>query len=243
MRITKKIELINKLAKAINDRFDVIDKEHFFKSFDSGILIEWDQEYDNEYSINVKKTLHTLTNITLIEIAEELEVATEHIILSPPKNWEKSNLAKAFISHTSKNKGVAMKLKDALKPFNIDCFVAHEDIKPSEEWQEEIDKALQTMDFFISIHTDGFAESTWCQQEVGYAVAKSAKIIPIKFDGKQDPAGFIGKIQALSRNGKTSQMVAKEIIELLKTDKKTKNLYEEKINPTTVEEDEDECPF
>ncbi|CDE44999.1 putative uncharacterized protein [Clostridium sp. CAG:768] len=66
--------------------------------------------------------------------------------------------------------------------------------------------------FFISLHYDGFSNSVWCQQEVSYAVARGVKIIPLKFDGKENPGGFIGKYQGLSRLQKTVREVAEEIV-------------------------------
>lgn len=240
MRITKKLELIRKLTTELRQRYDYQETRLFFKEFEIE-LIEIDRNSSAEEDI--KATLLNLNNFLLKEIAEELEVATDHIIKTPPKNWEKSNNVKAFISHLSQDSKYAMKLRNELSKYSIDCFVAHEDIKPTEEWQDEIDKALQTMDFFISMHTEGFAESVWCQQEIGYALAREVKIIPIKFDGKEDPKGFIARFQALFK-GQTmlAPDLAKEIVELLKTDNKTKSLYEEIAN-ISEELQEDEIPF
>lgn len=240
MRITKKLELITKIADTINDKYDETEKEIFFEAFKAELV--WEQDYQHEYFLHTKKTLSKLKEITIKEIAEELDISvSEHIIQKPPKNWENSDNIKAFISHISKEKNLAKRLRDELKHYDIDSFVAHEDIKPSEEWQIEINKALQTMDFFISMHTEGFADSYWCQQEVGFAVARGIKIIPIKFDNKHDPVGFIAKIQALLRGDKTAQIVAKEIIEILKNDEKTKHFYNEIKDVEDFEEEE--IPF
>lgn len=216
---TKRLELIKKLTEEICNRFYDEDIKKFLGQFSifyfgGGLLNSRD---------NVSKELRDSNDATLIDIAKELgiEVKTENVIIDSPKTLETIKNEKAFISHVSQHKGVANELRDELKFFNIDCFVAHEDIKPTKEWQEEIIKALQTMDFLISLHTEGFAESFWCQQEVGYAVSRGIKIIPIKFDGKQDPVGFINKIQAISWGEKTTQMIAKEIVGILKSGKNT----------------------
>lgn len=240
MRITKRIELTKKIAEFLNQEYDFTEIKTFFKAFD--VIVDEDQE--RTIIQDIKVTLQQENNKKLIEIAEELEIAiSEHVVQKPPKNWENNVSIKAFISHLSKDSIYAMKLRNELKKYNIDSFVAHEDIKPTEEWQEEIDKALQTMDFFISMHTEGFAESVWCQQEIGYALARAVKIIPIKFDGKEDPKGFIARIQALFKSQtKLAPELAKDIVELLKSDEKTKYLYEESNNK---EEEiiEDEIPF
>lgn len=242
MKITKKLELIKKIAEELYERYDETELELFFNAVNAGIIWERD-DFGNPY-MDTKKTLSKLNNDKLKEIAEEVGISvTEHIQTTPPKNWEKSNNIKAFISHLSQDSKYAMKLRNELAKHKIDCFVAHEDIKPTEEWQEEIDKALQTMDFFISMHTEGFAESVWCQQEIGYALARKVKIIPIKFDGKEDPKGFIARLQALFK-GQTMMApdLAQAIIELLKADNKIKSLYEE-ITNISEELQKDEIPF
>lgn len=238
----ERIALIADITQAILEKLKPDEFEHFFKCFNvyPKDLVTY-EDYGESW-VDAKRTLQKLNNDTLKTIAEELELSLTPILTLPPKNWENTTMAKAFISHTSEQKNIAKRLRDELRPHNIDAFVAHEDIKPSEEWEKEIDRALKTMDFFISIHTEGFNERTWCQQEIGYAVARNIKIIPVKFDGKQDPQGFIGKIQALARAGKDAQSLALDIIEILKTDKKTKILYEEKIY-VAPPVDDDEIPF
>lgn len=228
MRITEKIELIKKLAETLKNKntYDKDDLKVFFDYYNLKIeWIGWGNDEEN-YEIDIKNTLAKASENTLIEISEELETGSEYIIKELPKNWETSqNYLKVFISHLSVHKDKAKQLKEALSPYYIDCFVAHEDIFPSLEWQMEITKALQTMDVFISIHCQNFKESIWCQQEIGADIARNVKIIPIKFDGKEDPEGFISRIQGLSRIGKDRYMLAKEIVNIIKEDKKIKDLY------------------
>ena len=52
------------------------------------------------------------------------------------------NYFRLFVSHLSSFKASATHLKLALLPYGIHCFVAHEDIKPSKEWEIEIENAL-----------------------------------------------------------------------------------------------------
>ncbi|DAB15253.1 TPA: hypothetical protein CPT98_09695 [Candidatus Gastranaerophilales bacterium HUM_19] len=239
MKIVKKIELVKKIHDTLTNQFDEQDKYFFFNSFNLPILTDMDYN-GNEY-IDIKATLYQADDFVLKDIAEELNLSTEHIIITPPKNWERCKNIKAFISHLSTTKDIAKRLRDELKNFNIDCFVAHEDIYPTVEWEEQINRALQTMDFFISLHCEGFSNSVWCQQEVGYALARGVKIIPLKFDGKENPTGFIGKYQGLSRLKKTGREVAQEIVDIVKNDKGLKNLYEHIIKETEL--DEEAIPF
>jgi hypothetical protein len=87
-------------------------------------------------------------------------------------------------------------LRDKLRLYGISCFVAHEDIHPTIEWQNEIENALHTMDSFVALLTDRFHDSLWTDQEVGFAFGRGVPIISVKL-GK-DPYGFIGKFQALA---------------------------------------------
>lgn len=101
-----------------------------------------------------------------------------------------------FMSHKSEVKKNVATLKQELEFFGISGFVAHEDIHPTSEWQDEIENALVTMDGFVAILTEKFHDSDWTDQEIGYAMARNVPFISIKLD--RDPYGFIGKFQALS---------------------------------------------
>ena len=72
-----------------------------------------------------------------------------------------------FISHLTKDKIAARNLKICIKAYGIDCFVAHEDIRISREWEIEIENALFSMDALCAIVTSDFRKSEWCDQEVG----------------------------------------------------------------------------
>jgi hypothetical protein len=109
--------------------------------------------------------------------------------------WGEEPNYKIFISHKAKDKLIASTLKENLKDLQVSCFVAHEDIVPTKEWQSEIEKALYSADAFIALLTKEFSESDWTDQEIGIAYARKIPIIPIRL-GK-DPYGFIGKIQGL----------------------------------------------
>jgi hypothetical protein len=107
-----------------------------------------------------------------------------------------------FLSHKSEVKKETAELKDSLRVFGISCFVAHDDIHPTKEWQDEIENALGSMDGFVALMTEGFHDSLWTDQEVGFAVARGVPIVAARL-GK-DPYGFIGKFQALSCTWQTA---------------------------------------
>lgn len=108
----------------------------------------------------------------------------------------KTNSLRIFLSHRDRNKGVAHELAEALAPFGVSSFVAHDAIKPMREWEKEILNALMTMEVMVVLLTDDFHESEWTNQEIGFALGKGIPIICVKV-GTVDPCGFIGSKQAL----------------------------------------------
>lgn len=117
---------------------------------------------------------------------------------------------RVFLSHKAEVKTETSELKDRLKPFGISSFVAHQDIHPTKQWQDEIEYALSTMDAFVALMTPEFHDSSWTDQEVGFAFARGVPIIAVRLG--LDPYGFIGKFQALSSTWLTA---ADGIVKLL----------------------------
>jgi hypothetical protein len=104
-------------------------------------------------------------------------------------------MARIFISHSHHDREIAGEIKKRLASYGASVFVAHDDIRPTQEWQDAIIDNLKTCDAFLALLTDRFGDSDWTDQETGIAVALDKVIIPIKID--LDPYGFIGKYQAL----------------------------------------------
>jgi hypothetical protein len=117
---------------------------------------------------------------------------------------------RVFLSHKADVKKETAQLKEQLEPFGISSFVAHVDIHPTKEWQDEIENALASMDAFVALLTDNFHESYWTDQEVGYALGRGVPLIAVKLG--RDPYGFIGKFQALACNWASGPL---EIVKLL----------------------------
>lgn len=101
---------------------------------------------------------------------------------------------RVFISHSSKDKILAGDLKKCLERFGLDVFVAHKDIKPSEEWQNEILRQLDRAHIFMALLTKNFKKSLWTDQEFGIASKTRARILPLYVD--KMPYGFMSKHQA-----------------------------------------------
>jgi hypothetical protein len=60
---------------------------------------------------------------------------------------------RVFLSHKTEVKKETSVLKESLKLYGVASFVAHEDILPTKEWQNEIEVALELMDAFVALLT------------------------------------------------------------------------------------------
>ena len=102
---------------------------------------------------------------------------------------------KVFLSHSSKYKDRVFQLKQELNYYGLSCFVAHEDVEPTLEWEKEIKYALNSTNLLIVLLTPDFHDRLWTDQEVGIALGRNIPLIYVKLG--RDPYGFMGKIQAL----------------------------------------------
>lgn len=110
-----------------------------------------------------------------------------------PTFWKEGNV-RLFISHLAKKKEAASLLRDELAKMAISGFVAHSDISPSKEWQQEIETALHTCDGLVALMEVGFHKSYWTDHEVGFVFGRRLPVIPINMG--EDPYGFLAKFQA-----------------------------------------------
>ena len=107
-----------------------------------------------------------------------------------------SGMLRLFISHRDEHKAMANELAEALEPYGISSFVAHDSIQPLTIWQTEILNGLESMEIMLALVTDDFHESVWTNQEIGFALGRNIPIVPLKLQ-RRDPGGFVGKHQAL----------------------------------------------
>lgn len=115
-----------------------------------------------------------------------------------------------FLSHKAEVKKETAALKEHLGLYGISAFVAHEDIRPTKAWQDEIENSLASMDAFVALLTEDFHDSNWTDQEVGFALARGVPVIAVQIG--RLPYGFIAKFQALRADWDTA---AEGIVKLL----------------------------
>ena len=160
---------------------------------------------DSEYALNIIKRLEKEEDITKSKISLDVE---KNIIEN--RIWGRGKI-RVFLSHKSEYKNETARLKNELSKHDISCFVAHEDVEPTREWQTEIENALFSMDILVALMTEGFQESYWTDQEIGIALGQKKRVISVNLG--TSPYGFIGKVQALSSSWET---LVDDVVEVLK---------------------------
>lgn len=128
--------------------------------------------------------------------------------------WE-PGMVSLFLSHPSAYKRQTQNIATILGTYGVKGFVAHEDLHPGHQWSRGIQNALITCDAFVGLLYPGFLDSAYCQQEVGFAMAREIPMVPVKMEPTVNPDGFFGEIQALQHHGGTEEAIASGMLEWL----------------------------
>lgn len=131
----------------------------------------------------------------------------------PTNPWAGTGL-RLFLSHEHGHAEHAGAIRRALSRRSVDAFVAHDSIEPTEEWKEVILNALRSCDACLALLTPKYATSNWCDQEIGFCIARDLLVIPVDY-GKT-PYGFLGDFQSLKiKEGQDENDIALAVFELL----------------------------
>ena len=224
MKPLEKVNLIYAIAIELQRRMTYDEINAYFNEYG----IKGHKDGYGSKRVYVQKVLENVTSNLIIKIGEELGVyKSEEIIADEEARCWIFGFFKMFISHLTANKDSATNLKICLQEYGISGFVAHEDIKPSEEWMKEIERALFSMNGLGAIVTPDFIKSAWCDQEVGVAIGRKVLVIPIRKGA--DPYGLFGKYQGIQSKGKDSKEIAEDIFKIISTNEKSKNIYSEMV--------------
>jgi len=161
---------------------------------------------DNTYFVSFKSNVRSQfatdveTGIQLLQtIANEYQAGRlllESQSNDSPNNEPNDAHTHAFISYKIEDKYVARRIKDILAKIGIESFLAHEDIKVSDEWRLRILSEIGRANLFIPLLSENFYNSTWCIQELGIAsFRKEMTVIPLSID-ENIPQGFSSNIQS-----------------------------------------------
>jgi hypothetical protein len=208
MKPSDKIHLLKEISESLGkENWALIDLT--LKQFGLPWSDVWQGSNESGYIIDM---ISGASDQSLVDLAKHLGVVTELASSELPTFWL-PNQPRIFLSNLATENEAVKAIKAELEDYGLVCFLAHEDIEPTKEWQTEIEIALTTMDALVAYLTPGFNESEWTDQELGVAIGRKVPIVPLKVG--IDPYGFIGKYQALQAEDRMPEEIAKEIVELL----------------------------
>jgi hypothetical protein len=233
MRPIDRVYAERQIIAALSEKMNWNDLDLFFRR----MRIPKPQ-FENSYTIAdlIRGYLTGCSDDMLLDVAHQLGLDVESderynaLAASVDSKYWLIDHFRVFISHVHTAKLQAGGLRQALQRYAISAFVAHEDIETSDEWQEEILRALMSMDAFVAILTSDFNSSKWTDQEVGIAVARNVLLIPI--NKGENPYGFLSKFQALPSKGLTAKDVAAEVFRTISTNQRTKGRIIESLTRT-----------
>ncbi|PHV68315.1 toll/interleukin-1 receptor domain-containing protein [Williamsia muralis] len=183
------------------DRVNVILKTFGIEQFDP-----------SAYDASLAETVSAATDEQLAEIGEFLGVATPQASApaATTTTVRTSSPLFAFASHLAAQRRLVGQVGDQLAAFGVTLFVAHDSIADDAAWQHEIEKGLDTADVGIVFLHQGFSESKWCDQEVGWLLGRHIPVLPLNFG--VTPYGPLGALQARPERSDDPAEIAERIL-------------------------------
>lgn len=132
-------------------------------------------------------------------------------------------MADVFISRSSVDRQFAEFLYRHLTSESVSVFLAPNSVAPGQRWSEEILNSLEASAWVLFLASRAACASPWVQQELGAALAKQKKLVPIVWDMPvSELPGWTSHIQAIDLAGASVQQVKLQITsvaERIKADK------------------------
>ena len=98
---------------------------------------------------------------------------------------------KVFISYSHEDKAFAKKLAQELENKGNRVWWDYSALKGGQDWQNEIQKAINECDYFLVILTPQAVISDWVGNEITLAIQKNKKIIPLYLKTCEVPLSLI----------------------------------------------------
>jgi len=159
----------------------------------------------------VMELLNSGSDETMEDLAEYFDIDFQSADIPMQEQAPKpaSNLF-VFASHLYKHKLFIHEVKKDLARYGIELFVAHDSITVDSNWQDEIEKALDRADAGLAFLHDGFKDSAWCDQEVGWLLGRHVPVMALHFG--TPPYGPLGKHQAQNACNSKAQDLVDDIV-------------------------------
>jgi nucleoside 2-deoxyribosyltransferase len=211
---SERIQLMREIATRLaTEDYSLIDLT--LTQFSLPVADTW-SDSKNAY---VLRMIERADDGSLVELGQHVGVNVDARAdgIDPPF-WRKG-MFRLFLSHLAAHRSSAAQLQEAALQFGISCFVAHNDIEPTQEWQTQIETALATCDAVVALLHPNFHKSNWTDQELGFGMGRGVPVIAIRLG--EDPYGFIGRFQAFNGQRKSALTLAKEVFDSFRKSKQT----------------------
>lgn len=189
---SQRVNLIKEIATRLgSETYPMIDLT--LEQFELPKNDEWNGKSTDYVLAMIAKA----SDVSLVELAEHLGYTLDNSQAShiEPSFWRK-HMFRLFITHLASHKKLAGQLQISLLHYGISGFVAHKDITPTLEWQNQIETALATCDSLVALMHEGFHKSNWTDQEIGFVMGRGVPVFSVRFG--ESPYGFIGRFQAFN---------------------------------------------
>ena len=118
--------------------------------------LPWSDTWNGDKDAYVLRMIEEAPDQALIDLAQHVGFQFEEVSaprIEPPF-WRKGML-RLFVTHLATHSDFAAELQTELLNFGVSCFVAHNDVEPTQEWQAQIETALATCEALIALlHQD-----------------------------------------------------------------------------------------
>jgi hypothetical protein len=158
---------------------------------------------------------------TLEGLAQHFGIESAGEAPGPEPVFWRVGCVRMFLSHLAEFRRFSGDLQIELNSLGVSAFVAHKDIEPSKEWQNEIEAALASAHCLLALMHPGFHKSKWTDQEIGYAMGRSLPVFSVRLG--EDPYGFIGRFQAIEGHEKSARALSRAVFDVLAKHKQTKD--------------------
>jgi hypothetical protein len=117
-----------------------------------------------------------------------------------------------FISHSSSDRRFAEFLFKHLTSEGLTVFLAPISIAPGQRWADEVLNALQGSNWVLFLASRAACSSPWVQQEIGAALSKQKKLLPIVWDIPMTQLpGWTGALQAIDLAGASADRIHHQV--------------------------------
>ncbi len=105
-------------------------------------------------------------------------------------------MASIFFSHSGKDEQIAEKLKRQLEQMGSDVYMFEHDQQPGADITEKITKAIDNYNILFTLFTKNGGQSSYVQQEIGYAKKAGKIIVPFVESGiSQEILGMVANVE------------------------------------------------